>query len=94
MTCHGNSDHCCWVDGAPCPHLEEGTVPGRRWACGLFRKLGDWGTVHESEDYLRDVRPHWDRAGVIDCGDWTGANARGDGGPQCCFAETEVVING
>ena len=68
----GTSEHCCWLgDRGVCPHLEEGTVPGRRWACGLLRRLGSWEDVHASPEYVRDVRPAWDERGyTVDCGTW------------------------
>ena len=59
--CHGNGpDHCCWIGGEPCRYLEEGTVEGRRWVCGLYRELGSWGKVHADPRYLADVQPLWD----------------------------------
>lgn len=83
--CHGNLDyHCCYQEGRVCPFLEENTVPGRRWACGLYRELGDWNLVHEDERYLEHVKPTWIKYNIDDCGDW-----RGTGKPQCCFAEDE-----
>jgi hypothetical protein len=52
--CHGNGpDHCCWIGGGrACEFLEENTVPGRRWACALFRELGSWDLVHTDPRYL------------------------------------------
>ena len=70
LPCAGNGDeHCCWVAGKPCPHLEENTVPGRRWACGLYRHYGDWTKVITSDAYCKDVAPTFDKAG-INCRDW------------------------
>ena len=78
MPCLGNrDDHCCWIKGTPCPHLEENTVEGRRWACGLRRKLGNWDDVITSPEYLADVAPHFEPKGM-NCRDWpdgTGGNA-------------------
>lgn len=90
--CHGNgADHCCYVNGAVCPFLEVDTVPGRKWACGLLRELGDWDKVHNDPRYLEHVRPVWYAAGVDDCGDFMGARSagryRGDITPQCCYKE-------
>jgi hypothetical protein len=69
--CGGNNaDHCCYVAGVACPHLEENTVEGRRWACGLRRELGDWASVHADPRYLADVKPHWLNVGMEDCGDY------------------------
>ncbi len=68
--CTGNlEDHCCWVNGKVCPHLEENTVEGRRWTCGLLVEHGPWAVVYETEEYLRDVKPQMDRLGT-QCGDW------------------------
>lgn len=68
--CHGNADdHCCWLQGAVCPHLEEHTVPGRRWACGLLRRLGDWESVIASDAYRQDVAPALEPLGYT-CRDW------------------------
>jgi hypothetical protein len=54
-----------------CRFLEEGTVDGRRWACGLRRELGDWDKVHADSRYLEDVKPILEGIGVaVDCGDW------------------------
>jgi hypothetical protein len=59
-----------------CPHLEEGTVTGRRWACALRRELGSWSAVHADARYRRDVRPFWDGfAPALDCGTWPTAGA-------------------
>ena len=62
-----SDDHCCWVAGKACPHLEENTVVGRRWACGLRRDLGNWDAVITSDRYLADVAPHF---GEMNCRDW------------------------
>jgi len=43
-------------------------VPGRRWACGLMRKLGDWDLVLASSEYKRDVAPKLPAG--INCRDW------------------------
>ena len=70
MACSGNSvDHCCYVAGGVCPHLEEGTVPGRFWSCGLRRELVSWEAVHADSRYQADVRARLP-ASVGDCGDW------------------------
>lgn len=82
QSCHGNGpDHCCMVAGQVCPFLEMDTVPGRRWVCGLRRKLGSWGAVHRDPGYLQHVKPAWDRAGVKDCGDF------GPAEQQCCWGQ-------
>ena len=77
--CHGNNEgHCCWLGGVLCPFLEENTVEGRRWACGLFRELGDWELVHEDHRYIDKVLPLWMARDELriwadqgcGCGDW------------------------
>ena len=80
MVCHGNLDtHCCTVNGAPCPYLEENTIPGRRWVCALRRELGSWDLVHQDPRYLTDVQPGWDKYPYpnMGCGTW----------PQGCLTE-------
>lgn len=70
MPCLGNrEDHCCWIAGVACPHLEENTVEGRRWACGIYRKLQDWDAVIISKEYLADVAPTFEPLGM-NCRDW------------------------
>lgn len=71
-SCAGlSADHCCHIAGRVCSFLEERTVPGRRWACGLRRELGSWENVHEDSRYVAAVKPTMDRLGV-QCGDWPG----------------------
>ena len=55
--------------GTPCKHLEDRTVSGRRWACGLRRKYGDWDKVLVSKEYVDTVAPHFDPQDV-NCRDW------------------------
>jgi hypothetical protein len=78
MPCLGNKDeHCCYVNGSACLYLEENTVEGRRWACGLRRTLGNWDDVITSPEYLVNVEPHFRQFGM-NCKDWpdgTGANS-------------------
>lgn len=54
MSCQGrnNDDHCCYVNGKPCPFLEENTEPGFRWTCGLRRELGSWDAVIADPRYV------------------------------------------
>jgi hypothetical protein len=69
--CDGNlADHCCYIDGSICRFLEENTILGRRWVCGLRRELGSWRLVHEDPRYVADVKPTMDRLGGTQCGDW------------------------
>lgn len=57
--CLGNApDHCCYVNGKVCAYLEEGTVVGRRWACGLLVKYGSWAKMSDSVEY-RPIGEHW-----------------------------------
>jgi len=77
LPCAGNNkDHCCYVNGEPCPYLEENTVEGRHWACGLRRELGNWDAVLASDRYQKAVAPTFDPLGM-NCRDWpdgTGGN--------------------
>lgn len=80
LTCHGNGlEHCCYVAGEVCPFLEEDTVPGRKWVCGLRRELGSWEAVHADPRYA-PIQSVWDEVGISSCGDW------GPGTGQCCFS--------
>jgi hypothetical protein len=65
-------DPCCYVAGELCRFLEENTVPGRRWACGLRRRYGNWPDAHADPGYQEHVRPHWDAVDpdYPDCGEW------------------------
>ena len=91
MTCHGNGeDHCCWLGGEVCQYLEENTVPGRRWACGLRRRAGSWSAVYESVAYRRNVKPKLRALNVVDCGDWPQL-APDVVGSLCCF-ETPIEV--
>ena len=61
--CTGNSsDHCCYIAGEVCPYLEENTIPGRRWACGLLVKYGSWAAMNESPEY-HVIGQHWKSMG-------------------------------
>lgn len=59
MACSGNgADHCCWFKGKVCKYLEENTIPGRRWVCGLMREHnGDWDATIADPRYQRDIMP-------------------------------------
>lgn len=87
MRCGGTAtEHCCWLGPAGvCPHLEEHTVEGRRWVCGLLRELGSWGAVYADPRYVADVQPFWDTYVVpgLSCGDW----------PQKLPAEIAAGVN-
>lgn len=55
--CDGNeADHCCYF-GEVCQFLEENTVPGRRWACGLRRVYGSWEAAEASQEFQEIVLP-------------------------------------
>lgn len=69
-----NGSHCCWVDGVQCPHLQVDGPTGRKYACGLFVKHGNWDAVHTDPAYLETPKPTWERIGMVDCGHWWGAN--------------------
>jgi hypothetical protein len=82
--CHGNgADHCCYLEGEPCPFLEMNTEPGRRWTCGLRHSHGSWAAAHADPGYLEHVKPVWERNGIADCGDF------GPAEQQCCWGQYE-----
>jgi hypothetical protein len=97
VECHGNGpDHCCYLGKhGICPHLEENTVPGRRWACALRRSFGSWTDVHSSPRYLNEVKPKLVDIGIeLDCGDWPQKDSNVMTNPamgRCCY-ESEVTI--
>lgn len=85
-TCHGNgAEHCCWFQGVQCPFVEENTMPGRRWACGLARELGGF-PIADDPRWQETVRPMAEAAGLPTdylCANWPQAY----GIKQCCWAE-------
>jgi hypothetical protein len=98
MFCDGglrSGEHCCWIDGAPCRFLEEWTVSGRRWACGLMRELGSWDAVHADSGYVEFVQPTYDRLFPgYGCGDYPQGIPEVMGNPdagKCCW---EAVTDG
>jgi len=83
-------DHCCYIGGEVCSYLEEGTVAGRRWVCGLLRELGSWARVYGDGRY-DGVRVKLRARGMtFDCGDWPGD------GDRCasCGLGMEAVCRG
>lgn len=93
MACHGNgAEHCCWFAGKQCQYVEENTVDGRRWACGLLVELGDWDKVLTDPRYLTNVQPQFDAIRQLkgmNCRDWPWAYpdvmAKGKG--LCCYGD-------
>lgn len=65
-----DGDHCCYVMGVRCRYLEENTIPGRRFVCGLRRVLGSWEAVHADPGYQEHVQSAWDKVGISSCGEW------------------------
>lgn len=73
--CTGNhTDHCCYINGQVCRFLEKNTVPGRVFACGLMRKLGNWDAVLDSREYQEHIEPHFGPKG-INCREYPDTNA-------------------
>ena len=86
LECHGNGkEHCCWVKGKICPYLEENTVPGRHWVCGLRRELPSWDAVHKDPRYIALG------FGDILCGDWPEKYPVTDE-YRCCFETRPEVL--
>ena len=68
-------DHCCYVNGKPCPYLKTTSQRMRKeqgfyWKCALREELGSWEAVHEDPRYRQRIRPEWDKVGEDDCGDY------------------------
>ena len=88
-TCHGNGDkHCCWFKGVLCPYLEEYTVDGRRWACGLLRERGTWDKVLKDPRYKGAVQALFDTVPELagmNCRDWPQEYDLQSG--RCCYEE-------
>ncbi len=47
MKCFGRNlaDHCCYIDGKPCPFLERETERDQKWSCQLRRETGSWAAA-------------------------------------------------
>ena len=76
-TCNGNEeDHCCYLKGKVCEYLEENTVPGRRWVCGIRKKYNSWEETHHDPDYTRDIKPLLNDIGITNCGEWPRQNEK------------------
>jgi hypothetical protein len=63
-----SDDHCCYINGQVCSHLEENTEPGYRWSCRLRRELGSWDAVLSDPRYApikAAFAPHG-----YDCSTW------------------------
>lgn len=88
-SCHGNNDdHCCYLGGEVCPFLEENTVKGRRWACGLFRKAKSWDKVYRTRGYRTKVKPKLIALQIVDCGDWPQKADMPSHASRCCMEVT------
>jgi len=75
-----DADHCCYIDGVACPHLEENTEAGFRWSCGLRRQLGSWRKVIKSRDWKDTVGDSISAKGYT-CETWP--NDQYDGCSKC-----------
>lgn len=89
MECHGNGpDHCCYINGV-CPYLEENTVPGRRWACGLYREHGTWQAVYQDPQWRTSHIKAWfdETHPGYGCGDWPQNIPKAAAQPsgKCCW---------
>ncbi len=68
--CKGDlEEHCCWINGKQCPHLEHHPDWERKWNCHLLINNGSWEAVYKTAEWQRDVKPFCDKLGVR-CGDW------------------------
>jgi hypothetical protein len=96
--CHGNGeDHCCYLGKyGVCQYVEENTVPGRRWTCGLYRELGSWEAVYADRRYQTSDAGRFmaERFPGYGCGDWPQnipdvmQSTKG----KCCYHEAEVTL--
>ncbi len=70
--CGTGKDHCCWLGPAgKCQHVVPSSEPGFNWACALRLREGSWELVALTDEYINEVRPKLDAAGVLeDCWDW------------------------
>lgn len=57
-----DGDHCCYLGSRRCAHLVENTA-GRRYACGLMVKYGDWEAMTQSPEYA-PVGDYWASRGL------------------------------
>lgn len=59
--------------GAWCPHLEQYTVYGRRWACGLRRRAGSWAAAALMPEYqaIQEIR-RGISDDMVECAGWPG----------------------
>ena len=82
MPCTGNGlDHCCHLGKyGVCTHLEENTVPGRRWACGLLVRYGSWKAMMATDAYA-EVQSRLDEimSYKTTCRDWPPPGKRCNG---------------
>ena len=53
MHCFGRNldDHCCYVDGVPCPFLERNTDRDQKFSCQLRRQNGSWARAIADSRY-------------------------------------------
>lgn len=72
--CSGNqATHCCVFRNVDCPFVEENTVEGRRWVCGLLRELGSWDDVLADKRYKTTVQDLYNSVPELkgkNCRDW------------------------
>ncbi len=59
MKCFGRNlaDHCCYIDGKPCPFLEHNAEPGMKWSCQLRRETGSWAAAVADPRYTAPGGP-------------------------------------
>ena len=73
-TCGNLEEHCCWLQGNPCPHVKRVDREDRIWACSLMDEHQDWEKVYNDPRYITDVKPKLEQAGLIArCRDWPDA---------------------
>ena len=70
--CGTGTEHCCWFNGEQCQYVGPSDKPGFIWQCKLRVETPDWETVHQSPEYITNIKPKWAEIGYPDrdCGDW------------------------
>lgn len=69
--CGKQKDHCCYINGEPCPFVAPIRRPPFNWQCTLRTELGTWDAVHKDQRYIERVKDKLTSANIfVDCGDW------------------------
>lgn len=73
--CGTNEIHCCWFKGKECQHVIRIDNPPFKWACRLRLKYNSWDEVHQSEEYVPEIKQKMKVVGAgVECGHWLPTN--------------------